>query len=117
MEVRKRCPRAEDSLLPSSLSLDGTGGPGYLAEVRNVVVVMVNHSCLLLVELNPTLAAQLSKRVTCTDPRNAWLSPGRCTLGPAMSLVSWSRALPVTPTLQLPRALSPSQTADHRMVF
>lgn len=106
MEVRKRCPHAEGSLLPSSLSLEGTG-PGYLAEVRDVIVVMVNDSCLLLVELNPTLAAQLSKRVTCTDPRNAWLSPGRCTLGPAMSLVSWSRALPVTPSPAAPPCAQP----------
>lgn len=36
---------------------------------------MVNDSCFLLIELNPTLTAQLAKRVTCRDPRDAWLSP------------------------------------------
>jgi len=32
---------------------------------------MIDDSCFLLVELNPTLTAQLSERVACTDPTDA----------------------------------------------
>lgn len=39
----------------------------YLARVRDIIVVVVDDRCPLLIKLNPTLAAQLSQGVTCRD--------------------------------------------------
>lgn len=39
----------------------------YLARVRDIIVVVVDDRCPLLIKLDPTLAAQLSQGVTCRD--------------------------------------------------
>lgn len=43
----------------------------YLARVGDVVVVVVDDCCPLLIEFDPTLAAQLSQGVTCRDTRDS----------------------------------------------
>lgn len=43
----------------------------YLAGVRDVIVVVVDDRCPLLIELDPTLTAQLSQGVTCRDTEDS----------------------------------------------
>lgn len=43
----------------------------YLARVRDVIVVVVDDRCPLLIELDPTLTAQLSQGVTCRDTEDS----------------------------------------------
>lgn len=45
----------------------------YLARVGDVVVVVVDDRCPLLIELDPALAAQLSQGVTCRDTTDSLL--------------------------------------------
>lgn len=81
---------------------------------------MVNDSCFLLIKLDATLTAQLSERVTYTDPRDAWLSPYGRALGQATSLVLASPRPPLPVTPRAPQrhqaGLSPSWTAGQHMV-
>lgn len=100
--------------------LEGNG-PDYLAKVRDVVVVMVNDSRFLLIELDPTLTAQLSKRVTCTDPTHAWLGPYRWALGQAALLPCHPGDPPSTSHPQgpatSPGCAQPSWTAGQQQGF
>lgn len=68
---------------------------------------MVNDSRFLLVELDAALTAQLSERVTYTDPGDAWLSPYGLALRQPKSLVLAPPRLPVPATPRAPQRRQP----------